>query len=43
MPGLDGIALAAEARRRRPELKVVYATGHPRDEGAAERRRSRAT
>jgi CheY-like chemotaxis protein len=27
MPGLDGIALAAEARRRRPELKVVYATG----------------
>ncbi|RVU17414.1 ATP-binding protein [Methylobacterium oryzihabitans] len=34
MPGLDGIALAAEARRRRPELKVVYATGHPRDEGA---------
>ncbi|MEH3147035.1 MAG: response regulator [Methylobacterium frigidaeris] len=34
MPGLDGIALAAEARRRQPDLKVVYATGHPRDEGA---------
>ncbi|MGY2052733.1 ATP-binding protein [Methylobacterium sp. JK268] len=33
MPGLDGPALAAEARRRRPGLKVVFATGHGRDEG----------
>ncbi|ACL56674.1 ATP-binding protein [Methylobacterium nodulans] len=33
MPGLDGPTLAAEARRRRPGLKVVFATGHGRDEG----------
>ncbi|MFE1599128.1 ATP-binding protein [Methylobacterium sp. ID0610] len=32
MPGLDGPTLAAEARRRRPGLKVVFATGHGRDE-----------
>ncbi|GJD49564.1 Sensor histidine kinase RcsC [Methylobacterium crusticola] len=32
MPGLDGPALAAEARRRRPDLRVVFATGHPRDD-----------
>ncbi|KTS49518.1 histidine kinase, partial [Methylobacterium indicum] len=29
MPGIDGPTLAAEARRRRPDLKVVFATGHP--------------
>ncbi|ACA19175.1 integral membrane sensor hybrid histidine kinase [Methylobacterium sp. 4-46] len=33
MPGLDGPSLAAEARRRRPDLKVVFATGHGREEG----------
>jgi DNA-binding response OmpR family regulator len=26
---MDGLALAAEARRRWPEVGVVYATGHP--------------
>ena len=31
MPGLDGPSLAAEARRRRPGLKVVFATGHGRE------------
>ncbi|WP_407526206.1 ATP-binding protein [Methylobacterium oryzisoli] len=31
MPGLDGPALAAEARRRRPDLKVIFATGHSRE------------
>jgi len=29
MPGgMDGIALAREARRLRPEIKVVYASGY---------------
>jgi DNA-binding response OmpR family regulator len=28
-PGPDGLAVAAEARRRRPGLRVVYATGNP--------------
>ncbi len=27
MPGIDGPTLAAEARRRRPDLRVVFATG----------------
>ena len=31
MPGIDGPTLAAEARRRRPALRVVFATGHPPD------------
>ena len=28
-PGMDGLALGAEARRRWPEVGVVYVTGHP--------------
>lgn len=28
-PGPDGAAVAAEARRRRPGLRAVYATGNP--------------
>ena len=28
-PGLDGVALAAEARRRWPHVGVVYITGRP--------------
>ena len=28
-PGMDGLALGAEARKRWPEVGVVYATGHP--------------
>jgi two-component system, NtrC family, response regulator AtoC len=28
MPGLDGMGLLAEARRRRPELPVILLTGH---------------
>jgi CheY-like chemotaxis protein len=28
-PGMDGLALGAEARRRWPDVGVVYATGHP--------------
>ncbi len=33
MPGIDGPTLAAEARRRRPDLRVIFATGHPADDG----------
>ena len=28
-PGMDGLALGAEARRRWPGVGVVYVTGHP--------------
>jgi DNA-binding response OmpR family regulator len=28
-PGMDGLALGAEARRRWPGVGIVYATGHP--------------
>ena len=38
MPGMSGTSLAAEALKRRPELKVLYATGcdgHVSDERAA--------
>ena len=28
MPGMDGVALAKEARRLRPGLKVLFATGY---------------
>ena len=28
--GTTGFALARQAHRRRPELKVIYASGHPR-------------
>src|SRR5262249_8263091 len=28
MPGMDGMALLAEARRRRPDLPVIMLTGH---------------
>ncbi|HET6518876.1 MAG TPA: PAS domain-containing protein [Geminicoccaceae bacterium] len=39
MPGgMDGLALAEEARRRRPGLKVLYTTGYP--ERTVGRRRS---
>jgi signal transduction histidine kinase len=31
LPGMDGRALAAEARRRRPDLKLVFLTGYDRD------------
>ena len=31
MPGMDGFALAHEAKRIRPELKVVYTSGYIRD------------
>jgi len=37
MPGMSGTTLAAEALKRRPALKVLYATGcdsHVSDEGA---------
>jgi CheY-like chemotaxis protein len=30
LPGMDGRALAAEARRRRPDLKLVFLTGYDR-------------
>jgi signal transduction histidine kinase/ActR/RegA family two-component response regulator len=30
LPGMDGRELAAEARRRRPELKLVFLTGYDR-------------
>jgi CheY-like chemotaxis protein len=30
LPGMDGHALAAEARRRRPDLKLVFLTGYDR-------------
>ncbi|MCF4128630.1 hybrid sensor histidine kinase/response regulator [Methylobacterium sp. SyP6R] len=33
MPGIDGPTLAAEARRRQPDLRVIFATGHPADDG----------
>lgn len=34
MPGgMHGPQLAAEARRLRPELKVLYTSGYPRSEG----------
>ncbi len=29
--GMDGLALAAEARRRRPNLKIILTTGHGRE------------
>jgi signal transduction histidine kinase/CheY-like chemotaxis protein len=29
--GMDGLALAAEARRRRPDLKIILTTGHGRE------------
>jgi DNA-binding response OmpR family regulator len=32
-PGMDGLALGAEARRRWPGVGVVYATGYPDDLG----------
>ena len=37
LPGMDGHQLAAEARRRRPHLKVLFLTGHdgPRARGAS--------
>ncbi len=39
LPGMNGHALAAEARRRRPGLKVVFLTGYDRDKaGDASRR-----
>ena len=28
LPGMNGRDLAAEARRRRPNLRVLYTTGH---------------
>jgi CheY-like chemotaxis protein len=31
LPGMNGHALAAEARRRRPGLKVVFLTGYDRE------------
>ncbi|MBV9554279.1 MAG: response regulator, partial [Alphaproteobacteria bacterium] len=31
LPGMDGKQLADEARRRRPEMKVLFATGYARD------------
>lgn len=31
MPGMNGRALAEEAKRRRPSLKVLYMTGYSRD------------
>jgi signal transduction histidine kinase/ActR/RegA family two-component response regulator len=36
LPGMDGRALAAEARRRRPDLKLVYLTGYERDGSVGE-------
>jgi CheY-like chemotaxis protein len=37
MPGeLDGFALAREAKRRRPGLRVIYATGYTRRDDAEE-------
>jgi CheY-like chemotaxis protein len=37
LPGMDGRALAAEARRRRPDLKLVFLTGYDRDGTSGER------
>jgi DNA-binding NtrC family response regulator len=31
MPGMNGRKLADEARRRRPDLKVLYMTGYSRN------------
>ena len=36
MPGMDGRALAIEARRRRPGLKVVFTSGDARNTGGQE-------
>ncbi len=33
--GMDGLALAAEARRRRPDLKIILTTGHGREAAGA--------
>jgi CheY-like chemotaxis protein len=30
-PGMDGLALGAEALRRWPEVRVIYATGYPNE------------
>jgi CheY-like chemotaxis protein len=35
MPVMDGLALASELGRRRPDLPVMLATGHPADMGIA--------
>jgi DNA-binding NtrC family response regulator len=31
MPEVNGVKLAEEARRRRPDLKVLFTTGYARD------------
>jgi signal transduction histidine kinase/CheY-like chemotaxis protein len=36
LPGMDGHELAAEARRRRPDLKILYLTGYDRTRWASE-------
>jgi CheY-like chemotaxis protein len=42
LPGMNGRALAAEARRRRPDLKVVFLTGYDRDKTGDARQREPA-
>jgi excisionase family DNA binding protein len=34
MPGLDGIGVAREAKRMRPDIKVIIVTGYPSQESA---------
>jgi CheY-like chemotaxis protein len=36
LPGMDGRELAAEARRRRPDLKLLFLTGYDRGGTIAE-------
>jgi signal transduction histidine kinase/ActR/RegA family two-component response regulator len=43
LPGMDGHALATEARRRRPDLKLVFLTGYDRSGTSAEPADARTT
>jgi CheY-like chemotaxis protein len=36
LPGMDGRALAREAKRRWPRIRVLYTTGYARNSGARE-------
>ncbi len=41
LPGMDGRALAAEARRRRPDLRLIFLTGYDRGAGGEPDARTR--
>jgi len=43
LPGMNGHELAAEARRRRPGLKVVFLTGYDRDKSGDGKRQDSAS